>query len=358
MNAPSTPVDEMNRAGGVLGNPVVLVVADDASSVETARAAFTSLVDESGVDAIVGPSSSEIAVDLVGDLAEREVVMCSGSNTAGALSTADSGGFYFRTAPPDRLQALAMAELLEADGRRDPVVVAPRDAYGQPFARQVVQALAASDIDGRIELYDADADAAAVVARATEPAPDAIVLIGFPDATAPIIGALAAAGHGPNQFPVYGTDGLQSADLGTAVDAANPGVIAGMRGTVAAGTPGGTDHAFHQRMLDAGVEPFFSASTYDCTILLGLAALAAGSDDPRELQEAFARNLTGRTRCSSFAECATYLADDRRIDYDGAFSTYDRWNGLEPGSGVFDVWTMGLDARPATGPVESQLEVG
>jgi branched-chain amino acid transport system substrate-binding protein len=270
----------------------------------------------------------------------------------------DSDGYYVRTAPPDALQAEAMSDLLDTDGRRQPLIVAPKDTYGRPFARQILAALREAEIDGATELYAPGSDPAAVAERAVASEPDAIVLVGYPGETAPIIAALAADGHGPNQFPVYGTDGLQSADLGAMVDPANPAVVAGMRGTVAAGTPGGTDHPFHRRMLDAGVEPFFSASAYDCTILIGLAAIAAESDNARAIRESFAGNLTGKTPCNSFAECATRISDGQRIRYTGAFSAYDRWQGSEPGSGTFDVWTMGLDGRPTSGPAETQIHVG
>lgn len=350
-------VDEMNAAGGVGGRPVRLTVADDASDVTTARTALDGLVRDARVDAVIGPSSSEIAAALMPELADHPVVMCSGSNTAGALSDIDSGNSYFRTAPPDRLQALAMAALLERDQRTRVAVLAPADAYGAPFARDLAGALRRAGVTARVTRIGPGTDPAARVSTALGSDPDAVVLVGFPDSMAPVVRALAAAGKGPNQFPVYGTDGLQSADLGPAVDPANPAVVAGLRGTVPAGVPAGIDHPFHQAMLAAGVEPFFSASAYDCTILVGLAALAAGRDDAAAIRRHFAANLTGRRECHTFVECATLLAEHRTIHYSGAFSSYDRWAGNEPGTGVYDVWQLGLDARPALGDPSAQLRV-
>lgn len=348
----------MNFAGGVNGRPVALTVADDGSAVDTALAAFDQLVNESHVDAIIGPSSSEIAVDLIPRLARARTLVCSGSNSNGAISDLDSGGYYFRTAPPDRLQPRAMAELLGRDQRAHPLVIVPRDTYGLPLGRAIVREVRAAGARADLLTVTDPEGTAEVTARATAEGIDAVVLVGFPEATVPTLRALIAAGRGPNQFPVYGTDGLQNADLGALVDPAAPGVIVGMKGTTPAGVAGGIDHPFAARMFSAGVESFFSASTYDCAILVGLAAIAAGSDDAAEIKDHFAANLTGKARCRGFVECATLLASGTSIHYSGAWSTYEQWNRFEPGTGFYDTWAFGFDARPTVDPALAQLAVG
>lgn len=183
------------------------------------------------------------------------------------------------------------------------------------------------------------------------------MLIGFPAAIAPVIRALAAAGKGPTQIPTYGSDGLQAADLGGLVDQAFPAIVAGLKGTTPAGSPSGIDHPFNARIFAAGVEPFFSAAAYDCTILIGLAAIAARTDDPARIRTRVTPNLTGAQDCTTFVECRTLLAAHRTIHYRGASSRFEDWQGFEPGTGVYDTWTMGLDARPVTGPPTSQIAV-
>ncbi len=230
------------------------------------------------------------------DLPRDHVVMCSGSNSAGALSSLPSGGFYFRTAPPDRLQQLALARLVATAGRRRPVVIAATDSYGTTFGRGLVAALRREHTTPRLVPATGGGDATAVVTRALAGNPDAVVLVGFPDSMAPVLRALVAAGKGPIQFPVYGTDALQTADLGGLVDPANPAVVAGLSGTTPAGAPAGVEHPFTARMFAAGVEPFFSASAYDCTILIGLAAVAAKSDDADAIRTHIAPLLRGQHR--------------------------------------------------------------
>ena len=141
------------------------------------------------------------------------------------------------------------------------------------------------------------------------------------------------------------------------VDPANPAVLAGMKGTTPAGSPAGIDHPFNAALFAAGVEPFFSASTYDCTILVGLAAAAAHSDAPDKIRDHFAGNLTGKVDCTTYADCVQALRNGKTIHYRGASSRFDRWQRFEPGTGTFDVWLLGPDGRPALLPATAQIPV-
>ena len=353
-------IDEINLSGGVNGKPVGLVVADDGSVSATARTSAASLIDTSHADAIIGPSTSQAALDLVTRAPTHRAVICSGSNSYGPISgAAQQNGFYFRTAPSDRLQARALAKVLVADGRKRPVVIAARDDYGLPFGSEIVRSLVAQNTPGArlVSLPAGDAGANRAVAKALRRQPDAVVLIGFPDGIAPVLRALIAQRKGPTQIPTYGSDGLQNAELGALVDPANPAVVASMKGTTPAGAPAGIDHPFNARLFAAGVEPFFSASTYDCVVLVALAAVAARSDDPQAIRDHFATNLTGKTICNTFLACTAELNRRKKIHYQGASSAFDHWAGSEPGDGSFDVWTLGFDARPTLAPAAQQIHI-
>jgi branched-chain amino acid transport system substrate-binding protein len=286
--------------------------------------------------------------------------MCSGSNTYGPLTRAAArSGMYVRTAPSDVLQSGALASLVAGDGHRHPIVIAaPRDEYTAPLATATVSALHARGVQaGAVVTVTPGANPAAAVRQALKRNPDSVVVLGFPASSAPVLRALIDAGKGPAQLPTYGSDGLQSGDLAALVDPANPAVLAGMKGTTPAGSPAGIDHPFNAQLFSIGVEPFFSASTYDCTVLLGLAALAARSDDPKAIRDHFSANLTGSTDCTTFVECRTALAAHRTIHYRGAASRYDHWHRFEPGTGAFDVWLFGGGGRPELLPPSFQIQV-
>jgi branched-chain amino acid transport system substrate-binding protein len=354
-------VDEINLSGGVNGAPVRIVVADDASTdVDAARAALTKLLDTEQADAILGPTSSGSAIELLKDVRDENVLMCSGSNTRAELSTADSGGRYFRTSPSDRLQGKALAQLLVRDVRRRPAILVRNDSYGAGIAEPLARALRQAKVRaaGEVIAYDpSGSDAAAKVSEALGRKPDSVVVVGLADDGAKVVQALVQAGAGPAQLPTYTVDGLQSSTFGTAVDASNPRVVAGIKGTAPAAAPAGIDSPFNAAFAATGVQPVYSAYTYDCTVLAALAAVAAKTDDPARMRRAFARNLRGATDCATFAECKAALDAGKTIHYRGASSRFDDWRGHEPGPGSFEVWSYDPDARVLTAPPDQQIKV-
>ena len=63
-------LDMYNKRGGVLGRPVTLIDADDASNVQTALAAATKLIKETRVDVLMGTFNGDVAL-AVADLAKQ-----------------------------------------------------------------------------------------------------------------------------------------------------------------------------------------------------------------------------------------------------------------------------------------------
>jgi len=345
-------VAEMNVAGGVNGAPVTLSVADDASTQTTADASLAKLVDTDKVDVVIGPSSSNVALAQLEQVAQARVLECAGSNTALALSLADSDGYYFRTTPSDRLQSRALAQLLTQDGRKQPGFLVRDDAYGLGLARATARALRRGGATPKpIVAYDpAGAGLAADAARVAESGPDAVVVIGFPEDGAKALAALNSVGINPTTLPTYGTDAMESTRLAGLVDPANPAIIAGMKGTTPAAVPAGVGSPFDAVIATSGVNNVFSSYYYDCAILSALAAVKAGTDDPVALKRAFSKNLEGKTECNTFAACKAALEAGRSIHYRGASSRFDDWAGFEPGHGAYDVWSYDTTGKPVTAP--------
>ena len=182
-------------------------------------------------------------------------------------------------------------------------------------------------------------------------------MIALADDGAKLVNALTAAGVGPATVPLYAPDGMQSTTFHTKVNPTNPALVAGIRGTAPAAAPAGPETAFTAALRRAGVEPIFSAHYYDCTILTALAAVQAHSDDPAKMKLAFAKNLRGKNDCSTFAACATLLAAGKTIHYRGASSSFDDWQGHEPGQGTYDAWSYAANGAVVTGPPNQQIHV-
>lgn len=187
-------VQELNAAGGVLGQPVEWVDGDDGTDAAVAAATVDRFVDL-GVQVIVGASSSSVTKAVIPRVVAAGRILISPSSTSDELTTVADKGLFFRTAPPDSLQARALADVVMRDGPHRVTVVAREDAYGLGLQKNVKADLVAAGMsDASVDLvsYPADAaDFAGVAARVRSDAPDGVLILGY-DETALIVKALAA----------------------------------------------------------------------------------------------------------------------------------------------------------------------
>jgi branched-chain amino acid transport system substrate-binding protein len=352
-------IDEINAAGGVNGTPVEVADADDGTSPDVASTALDTLLTSDNVDAIVGPASSTTMEGIVDKVATNRVVTCSGSNTSAALTDAEDDGFYFRTAPPDKFQGPALAQLILSDGKTKVAIVARNDSYGTGFAESLDQSLTDGGAEVVLnEAYDpAAADYVTDVQAIVSAAPDAVVVIGFNDDGSKFVKEMIAQGAGPADISIYTADGMQSSRFGESVDAANPGVVAGIKGTAPAASPGGVTHPFIDAYAATGNDTIFSVYYYDCTMLIALAAQSAGSDDPEAIKDAILEVSSGGTKCQTFADCLALLEAGEDIDYDGASGAVDLSDVGEPTNGVYDVWAYQADASVANVEGVEQIRI-
>lgn len=213
-------IAEINEAGGVLGAPVEYSQGDSGdTSTDTATVTSTRLIGE-GVDAIVGPASSGVALTVIDQITAAGVTMFSPANTSPALSTYDDKGLYFRNAPADGLQGAIVANLVIEDGASSAYILNLDDAYGNGIAEVVADVLESSGVSVLgVKAYDPtaasfDAEVDEVVAAD----PDAVVLISF-DEGSRILRSAVEKGIGPTAKFWYGTDGNMGNALGENFDA-------------------------------------------------------------------------------------------------------------------------------------------
>ncbi|HEX2075167.1 MAG TPA: ABC transporter substrate-binding protein, partial [Geodermatophilus sp.] len=193
-------VQEINEAGGVLGAPVQLTESDSGdTSTDTANTSVDRLL-AANVDAIIGAASSAVSLTVIDKIVAAGVVMFSPANTSDQFTTYNDNGLYFRTAPPDVLQSIPLADLILADGNTTVGILNLNDPYGTGLAENVKANLIEGGLaeeDIRSITYDPNASSYdSEVQQMVEFAPDAIVVIGF-DESARIIQELNAQGIGP-----------------------------------------------------------------------------------------------------------------------------------------------------------------
>jgi ABC-type branched-subunit amino acid transport system substrate-binding protein len=195
-------INDINAAGGVLGQPVTLVTGDSGdASTDTATQTVDRLL-QSGVNAIIGAASSGVSLTVIDTITQAGVMQISPANTSDQFTDYNDQGLYFRTAPPDLLQARALADLIGADGNNTVGILATNDPYGTGLAENLKNNLVSDGLaEDSIQSVIYDPQAAnydAEVQQMTEFSPDAIVVIGFEESSR-IIQGLNTNGVGPQR---------------------------------------------------------------------------------------------------------------------------------------------------------------
>ena len=195
-------INDINAAGGVLGQPVQLVTGDSGdASTDTATQTVDRLL-QSGVNAIIGAASSGVSLTVIDTITGAGVLEFSPANTSDQFTTYDDSGLYFRTAPADTLQARALADLIGADGNNTVGILAINDPYGTGLAENARNNLISDGLseDDVVSItYDPQAaNFDSEVQQMVDLNPDAIVVIGFEESSR-IIQGLNAQGIGPQR---------------------------------------------------------------------------------------------------------------------------------------------------------------
>jgi ABC-type branched-subunit amino acid transport system substrate-binding protein len=337
-------IQEINEAGGVLGNPVEYLEGDSGDAQQDVANPTVDRLLAAGVNVIIGAASSGVSFTVIDKITSAGAVQISPANTSPDFTTYDDNGLYFRTAPSDVLQGRILAETILGDGFENVAILSLQDPYGEGLAQNVGRTIC--DGGGSVPLRTVFYDPAATnfdaqVGEIAAAEPDAIVLIGFEE-SATVIQSMIGQGVGPQEVPLYLVDG----NLGNALGEDLPeGVLEGVRGSL----PGAeaTDE-FRERLLeiDPNLQDFsYSAESYDAVIIAALAAIAAESDAGADI----ARELPGVTRegteCTTFTECRDLLEQGEDIDYNGASGPIELSDVGDPTRAFVGIYEFGGDNR-------------
>ena len=323
-------VAEINAGGGVNGADVEWLPGDSGDNGDVANATVDRLLAED-VDAFIGAASSGVSLTVIDKITNAGKIQFSPANTSPAFTDYADNGLYFRSAPSDVVQGAALADLMIGDGALTAAFIVMNDSYGTGLFEYTSAPY--TDAGGEIVyevIYDPQAENFdAEVSAAVAADPDAIVIIGF-DETSKILTGLIEAGAGPAEKMIYGSDGNMGNALAQAFD--DPGVVAGMRGTVP-GVDIEVNEEFIARLLevDPDLQDFaYSGESYDAAIVIALAAIAAGDDDGVAVGAQINDVTRGGEKCTTFAGCAAILADGGDIDYDGVSGPLEFIDAGEP----------------------------
>jgi branched-chain amino acid transport system substrate-binding protein len=133
-------IDQVNKAGGVLGKPLSLVTRDDYGDSHVAQT-IAETFSGAGITAVVGHWTSEVCYYVEDIYEEREIVMISPGATSLALFENDYQ-YIYRTIANNQIYAETLADYAEAAGFRRPAIYYTEDTYGIDVAQMVEKELA------------------------------------------------------------------------------------------------------------------------------------------------------------------------------------------------------------------------
>jgi branched-chain amino acid transport system substrate-binding protein len=324
-------VDSINRHGGVLGNPVRVIIRSEADNAAVTAAVLDEFASD-GVDAVIGPTSSTVAQANLAD-AISETVACSPAASSLTLRNAPDSGRFFRSVPADHLQVVALAELVERTGATTTSVAYVADEYGRSLFDALASALDSAGISlAGSHAYTADDTLAAIARDVADDRAATVVVLGDASSGSAAISTIDALMPATTRFVV--NDAL----LGTG---ASLGSV-GERVTGAAVAAYVTDDGFRTDL--AGIDPTasgaFAGFAYDCVMAIALATVAANSTLPDRIAAAMPGVTDSGTACSTWSACTDVMAAQRNVDYEGVSSDMDFDNQGDVGIGTFDVFTF------------------
>jgi branched-chain amino acid transport system substrate-binding protein len=139
-------VEEVNKAGGVLGRPLELVIEDDQTTNPGVVLAFSKLAGDADMPAFIGPiRSTQIHAMAPDALKLGKPVMIGGTDPA---LTHMGNPWLFRFRPNDSYSARVIADYgVKVLGKKKWAIVHSTDAFGTAGMKNLVAALKALDIE-------------------------------------------------------------------------------------------------------------------------------------------------------------------------------------------------------------------
>jgi branched-chain amino acid transport system substrate-binding protein len=138
--------DDVNKAGGVIGNKIELVVEDNKSNPTEAVATAEKLIQKDKVSVIMGAWSSTLTLAIMPKLMEYEVPMVVETSSSGKITTSGNP-WIFRISPTSEMEAKAFAPLVKTIGIKKADMLYTNNDFGIGAAQEFATMLRASGVE-------------------------------------------------------------------------------------------------------------------------------------------------------------------------------------------------------------------
>ena len=203
-------IEDINKAGGVMGRKLVGVNRDDLGSPPKSIQNMTELIDNEKVSAVVGPANSGNALAWLHIPQQRKipVVVPIATGTEVTLRYAkEPQNYLYRVSMVDREQiALLAAYAVKASKTGKIAIFADSTGYGQGGIKDATEVLALHDVKPVIvEKYGPkDTDMTSQLAKIRDAGADVVIVYGIADGTAHVLRSMEKINYMPTTLGTWG----------------------------------------------------------------------------------------------------------------------------------------------------------
>ena len=318
--ASEAAMEEVNASGEFLDGTKVSSVRGDTTCTDAAVAttAAQKMVTSDKVSGILGGDCSGVTIAILTNVAiPNGMVMISPSATSPALSTLDSKGLFFRTAPSDAREGEVAADIMIEHGIKTAALTYSNSDYGKGLAEAIAKSFEAKGgkITANIAHEDGKADYSAEVASLASAGGDILIVAGYVDQGGSGILRAAVDSGAFSKFELPG---------GMISDTLTKNVPNGLNGSFGQVPGNGSPGLKTLGEMSGGkfdVSSPYTPESYDAAALMLLAMQAAKSTKPADYSKKIMEiaNAPGeKIEPGELGKALKLIKEGKDIDYVGA----------------------------------------
>jgi len=283
-------LEEVNKAGGVLGAPLAIAYEDSAGNKDQALNAARQLIGARKVPLILGPTLSN-EMFAVGPVAvERKIPIVGTSTTANGITAI--GPYVFRTSLPEAdvipvtlrtaKEKLGVKRVAVMYGHDDAFTKSAYDVMKGAIEKLGLETVATETFGSK------DTDFSAQLTKIKALNPDAIVVSALVEAGAGILLAKKQLGI-PDSVRVIGGNGLNSPQVPQVAGAAANGTLVGSPWFIDKQDEANKSFVARYQAKYNMAPDQFAAQAYDTLFIVAKAITAAGEANPQKIRDALGK---------------------------------------------------------------------
>ena len=203
-------IEDLNKAGGILGRKVVGIIRDDLGAPPKSIQIMNELIDNEKVDAVVGSANSGNALAWLHIPQQKKVPVMVSIATATEITkryAKEPQNYLFRVSMVDREQvALLVAYAVKASKGQKIAILADSTGYGQGGARDATEVLALHNVKPvLVEKYGPkDTDMTSQLTKIREAGADTVIIYGIADGSGHVLRSMEKIDYLPTTLGTWG----------------------------------------------------------------------------------------------------------------------------------------------------------